>query len=299
MKTIGIDTNNYLVYEGNGTWGHAVWPTPAILPAAIVNEFSDDLSPVNNNDLQKLPFIFVDEGYDPVSRVRKGRIYEKNESQPDKWWVQPHPATPGDIKHKNKDGVLNKSLATFREFNFQPVLKQLDISMPLIVLGSNTQFTIWSVIDIETSISGETILFLKARKTIGVLPKVNYSVIDEIYHSQIKDKLARLADDIHKAGPDSVVDRSREAASAIINTWLLENGYIEKHRDLGQLVSTLRGKAKKYIAANCADTLAKFHSRTKHSEQEYQSLRYINEMDAEFSVQAIAVLLHEFGYVHE
>lgn len=297
MKTIGIDTDNYLVYEGNGTWGHALWPTPAILPAAIVDESSDDLSPVNNNNLQKLPFIFIDEGYDPVSRVRKGRIYEKNESQLSEWWVQPHPATPADIKHKNEDGVLNKSLATFREFNFQPVLNQLDISIPLIVLGSNTQFTIWSVIDVETSISGETILFLKARKTIGVLPKINYSAIDEKYHSQIKDKLARLADDIYKAGPDSIIDRSREAASAILNTWLLENDYIEKHKDLGQLVLTLRDRAKKHVVANCADTLAKFHSRTKHSEQEKLSVRHLNEIDAEYAIQTVVVLLHECGYV--
>ncbi|MCK5662333.1 MAG: hypothetical protein KAI17_02555, partial [Thiotrichaceae bacterium] len=254
MKTIGIDTDNYLVYEGNGTWGHALWPTPAILPAAIVSESSDELSPVNNNDLQKLPFIFMDEGYDPVSRVRKGIIYEKYESQPNDWHVQMHPAIPAEGRQLGARGVIKKSLASFQQFNFEPVLKQLGIENPLIVLGSNTQFTIWSVIDVETSISGETILFLRARKTIGVLPKVNYSTINEKYHSQIKDKLARLSSDIHKAGPDSIIDRSREAASAIVNTYLLENGHIEKHRDLGQLVSTLRDKAKKHVAANCADT---------------------------------------------
>ncbi len=297
MKMIGIESDTYLVYEGNSMWGYAVWPTPELIPASIVEEAEVNLSPKYNGNLQELPFIFIDDGYDPTSRIRKGRIYEKHESQPNEWWVQPHPATPGDIKQTNNNGVLSKYLATFREFNFQPVIKQLDISVPLIALGSNTQFTIWSVIDIETSISGETILFLKARKTIGALPKVNYSAIGEKHRNQIKDKLTRLADDIYKAGPDSIIDRSREAASAIINTWLLENDYIKKHRDLGQLVSTLRDVPKKHVVANCADTLAKLHSRTKYSEQEHQTLRRINEADAEFSVQAVTVILQECGYV--
>ena len=298
MKTIGIDTNNYLVYEGNGTYGHAVWPTPAILPAAIVDESSDDLSPEYNN-IQKLPFIFIDEGYDPVSRVRKGKIYEKYDSQPNDWYVQMHPAIPAEVRQLGAKGVIKKSLVSFRQFNFESVLKQLGVEHPLVILGSNTQFTIWSVINVETSISGETILFLKARKTIGVLPKIDYSAINGNYHNQLKDKLERLASDIHQAGPDSIVDRSREAASVIINTFLLEHEHIENHRDLGQLVSVLREKAEKYVAANCADTLAKLHSRTKHSEQEKRSVRRLNEIDAEYAIQTVVVLLHECGYVRD
>ena len=293
MKTIGVESDTYLVYEGNGMWGHAIWPTPELIPACIVDEEEVDLSPKYNNDLQKLPFVFIDEGYDPTSRIRKGRIYEKQDSQPNLWHVHPHPATPNDSRHAGRDGVLTKSLATFREFNLQPVLNELKIYIPLIILGSNTQFTIWSVIDVETSISGETILFLKARKTIGAIPKINYASINEKYRKQIKDKIDLLSDDIYKAGPDSLVDRAREAASAIINVYLLSNEYIDKSDDLGKLVNPLENKAKKYIVANCADTLAKLHSRTKHVEQDNKGLRPVNESDAELAIQLIATILYE------
>lgn len=297
MKTIGIDANNYLVYEGNGTWGHAVWPTPELIPTTIIDGSSDDLSPKNNNDLLLLPFVFIDEGYDPTSRVRKGRIYEKYEMQPNPWHVYPHPAIPDDVRYTNENGVVQKSLATFREFNFHPTLNKLEIDDPLVILGSITQFTVWSVIDIETSISGETILFLKARKTLGVIPKLNYSVIDEQYHEQIKNKLNLLTDDVYKAGSDSIVDRAREAASSIINAFLLEHAHIEKHKDLGQLVKPLQEKAEKHIAANCADTLAKLHSRTKHVEQENKSLRHVSESDAEYAVQSVVTILNEFRWL--
>lgn len=72
MKAIGIDQDLYLVYEGQRGWGQAVWPVPTLLAAAIIDESSKELTPAPN-DLQRSPFIFVDEGYDPASRVRKGR----------------------------------------------------------------------------------------------------------------------------------------------------------------------------------------------------------------------------------
>lgn len=296
MKIIGIDSDSYLVYEGNSTWGHAVWPTPEVIPADIVEESSDDLSPTNNNDLLMIPFIFIDEGYDPSSRIRKGRIFEKTESRPEQWHVQMHPAIPGESRQLNAKGVIAKQLVSFRQFNFHPKLKRMGVDQPLITLGSNTQFTIWSVIDIETSISGETILFLKARKTIGVLPKVNYEAIDSKFHPQIKDKLGRLTDDIYKAGPDSIVDRSREAACAIVNAYMLKQGYIEKDKDLGQLARPLREKAEKRIASNCVESLALLHSRTKHAEQQNKSLRYVTEADAEYAVQSVAIVIAELGW---
>jgi len=299
MKTIGIDSDSYLVYEGNTMYGYGLFPTPTLLPADILNELEDELAPEKNNDLQRLPFVFIDDGYDPTSRVRKGRIYERWDSQPQQWHVHMHPAVPGESRQVTGSGYIKKSLITFREFNFLPTLKHLGIENPLVVLGSNDQFTIWTVIDVETSISGETILFLKARKTIGVLPKVNYEAIDSKYHSQIKDKLGRLADDIYKAGPDSIVDRSREAASAIVNAYMLEKSLIEKDRDLGQLAKPLKEKAEKRIASNCVESLALLHSRTKHAEQQNKALRHVTEADAEYAVQSVSVLLHELGYVYE
>ena len=298
MKTIGLDTDNYLVYEGNGTWGHAVWPTPELIPATIVDESSDDLTPKNNNDLLRLPFVFIDDGYDPTSRIRKGRIYEKYDSQPNDWHVHPHPATPDDIRHKNRNGVLKKSLATFKEFNFQPILKKLGITDPIIVLGSNAQFTVWTVIDVETSISGETILFLKARKTIGALPKVDYSLIDKKYHKQIKEKLNILSDDIHKAGPESVVDCCREAVTAIISIYLQLQGH-KPGDDLGELIQEMKKrKPELRIANDLADVIARYHSRRKHVVQEKFNPRRINEQDAELAIQSVGIILCDLGWAN-
>jgi len=289
--------DNYLVYECNNSWGYASWPTPQTIPAGIVDESEQNLTPKNHNDLSILPFLFIDDGYDPTSRVRKGKIYEREESQPKQCFVQPHPAIPSERAKINADGFIEKYLATFRKFDYRTKVKQLDINDPIIVLSSNTQFTIWSVIDVETSIAGETILYLKSRKTIGLLPKVDFSKFDEDQRDQVKEKLGLLSDDVYKAGADSIVDRAREAASALINAYLINKRHINKHKDLGQLVIPLREIAQKTIAANCAETLAKLHSRTKHVEQINRGLRAINELDAELAVNSIGMILTELGYV--
>lgn len=298
MKTIGIDKDSHLVYEGSTFWGHGFWPAPLLLPTAIIDESADDFTPPNDSSGDYPPYMLLDDGYDPTSRIRRGKIYQKYQAlQPYPWHVHPHPARPGDGQQIDDQGVIKRQLVTYCEFGFRSELQRLEMERPLIVLGSSTQFTIWSVIDLEASISGETILFLKARQTIGALPRVDYFKISNQHKKLIKAKLELLSEDLYRAGFDSIVDRAREAASAIVNAYLANNSPNDKQKDLGQLVIPLRDKAKKHIAANCVDTLAKLHSRTKYTEQQNKELRHNNSRDADFAVQSVSMLLREFDWV--
>lgn len=294
MKTIGIDQNNFLVYEGNGLWGHGCWPTPTILPAHVLS-FADRIDLPYRTDLLTQPYIFIDEGYDPSSRVRKGRIYEKLEGQPNQWHVSPHPANNVSVPGYNRPEPV--SLATFREFNFFAKIQKECIENPHIILGTVNHYTIWSIVDVETAISGETILFIKSRKVIGALPRINYeSITNGNDRKAIEEKIRLLSLDISHAAPDSVVDRCREAASAIINAFLISNNILDKASDLGQLERPLREKGNFHVAANLAAVLAKFHSRTKHVEQANRQTRFVTEQDAEFSIQALGVIVVELGW---
>lgn len=119
MKTIGIDEDNFLVYEGNNHWGHGVWPTPVILPMSITDESRKDLSPAHSTGLSYFPYIFIDDGYDPTSRVRRGRVYEKHNQQPYQWHVYDHPALDRKTKIPDpREDVLPKSLYTFQQCYF-------------------------------------------------------------------------------------------------------------------------------------------------------------------------------------
>ena len=232
----------------------------------------------------------ADESYDPVSRIRKGRIFLNNGNQPLHWKHIRHPL------HNNALNDLGASLCTFSEFNFYSILESKGIINPYIVLGTGNHSTIWTIVDAEGSISGEVVLFLKARKVIGALPKVDYSlIISAKDRSQIEEKLELLYKDLVSAVPDSVVDRCREAACAAGNTYLIQSGVTEKATDLGKVASNLT-VAGKQVAANQAATLATLHSRTKTIEQSNRGIRKVNELDAEFAVHSLGLILIELGF---
>ncbi|MEW8049460.1 MAG: hypothetical protein AB2809_03690, partial [Candidatus Thiodiazotropha sp.] len=85
-------------------------------------------------------------------------------------------------------------------------------------------------------------------------------------------------------------------ASAVLNAYLLENEYLSKGKDLGQLLTTVRESAEKYVVADLAGVLAKLHSRTKHTEKSARGTRSVSEQDAELAVQALGVILIEIEW---
>ena len=299
MKAIGIDQDLYLVYEGQRGWGQAVWPVPTLLAASIIDESCKELTPAPS-ELQRAPFIFVDEGYDPVSRVRKGRLFMKPNSPLEEWYLSPHPAVPGEqTKADLRKGLINKQLVTFWEFNWTPILTQLEIERPLVLLGNTNQYTIWSVIAVEASFSGEAIVYLKARKTLGALPRIKYDLIPESSREQVRAKIDYLATEINVAGPESIVDAVREAMTSILSAYAQQAGLAAAGLDLGKLANSLAQapeQERKGIVINLAKTVALLHSRRKNSEQERRDIRPITEQDAELAIQSVATVVCDIGW---
>lgn len=67
---IGIDDNRFVMYEGQNTYGHAVWPQPLISRAKVIDSESDWKSPPHDNDRQCL--VFREDTFDPLTRIRRG-----------------------------------------------------------------------------------------------------------------------------------------------------------------------------------------------------------------------------------
>lgn len=299
MKAIGIDQDRYLLYEGQLGWGQAIWPQPTLLAASVVDESSEELAPAPN-DLLFAPFVFIDEGYDPVSRVRRGRLFEKPDTPKQEWHLYPHPAVPGEqAQAALRNGQLTKWLATFWEFRWAPKMKQLGIERPLILLGTKDQFTVWSVIAVEASISGEAIVYLKGRKTFGALPRILYEHIQEEFRDQVRKKIEYLAAEINVAGPESVVDAVREAMTAVLSAYAQQNGLAKEGRDIGDLANAFANHPdykQKDVVINLAKTAGRLHSRRKNAVQEKLKTREIVEQDAELAIQCIGTVLCDLGW---
>lgn len=301
MISIGIDPNNMVVYEGSGMLGRAILPVPVISAAVIASSSVTTIPSPGTTESLEIPLIFREDSFDSVTRVRRGRFYERNTSQPVNWLVYSHPELASESKHRDYHGTISKSLVTFHSC---PVsLRYFDQieGQPLVVIGNESRVTIWTVVSTEITLSREEIVLLRQRSTFGALPEIYWGKVPEQGREQVRNTMGILSADLFSAGPESVIDRARDAGSAILSTYLVDRKLATGKEDIGNLVSILAKQPRSdrpNICLNGADILAILHPRAKPSEQAKRPLRAVREQDAELAVQLVGTMLCDLGWAN-
>ena len=136
MPWIAVDTDLGLLYEGGIGYGRQVVPTPSTAPAFITPEhrFTAKLPPSYN--LAQADFLFREDSFDPVSRIRRGRPYFAAPARPAPWLVA-HPSGVNDTR----------SVYPFQPLHVPQRLDEIRKlgDQPLIVIGTDASFTIWTI----------------------------------------------------------------------------------------------------------------------------------------------------------
>lgn len=289
MINIGIDKDQGLVYEGDSDLGRPVWPAPVITPAKFVLS-GEEIKAEDSSHI--FGYRFREDSFEAISRIRRGRFYCADQSQPRQWRVTRHPSMPFDYITPDVHG-FNKRLETFYGSSiWHKYIKDQKI-LPQVLLGVDDRFTIWSIVNIEAISTGEDLVTLKSRNSFGILPQLKSSEIHEAYKAKINETLERFSDEAHKASPVSVIDRGRDAITYVLLAYFNLNGH--NAQDLGKLVKKLE-EEKLAVAANAANLVARLHARAKPSEQEKRELRPIREQDAELVIQCVGTVLCELGF---
>jgi len=290
---IGIDRDSEMVFEGNSYYGaHVVWPSPMLTPAKFISASDNQVQPARYDTYTD--YLFREDTFDPVTRVRRGRFYKSNQTQPERWTVMISPPISASGLLQDKSAFTYFSCPKSEMPAFDDEIQQL------VVLGTSDAFSLWSVIDRELIFTREVVVTLKARQTLGALPEINWGLVPDS-SGLVKEKLDSLVDDVYRAGSESVVDRAREAATAIISSYLQSVGVTEASgKDLGALTDLLdkrNGKHVQRILRCAAEIPQRLHSRAKHAEQEMRDyMRPIRKQDAELAVQCIGVMLCDLGW---
>ncbi len=290
MVNIGIERYQGLVYEGDLTYGRPVWPTPVITPAKFVFPTEEEMKAHTSSDV--FGYRFREDSFDPVSRIRRGRFYCADNGQPRQWRVSHHPGSPWDSIAPDIHGH-NKQLDTF---NRTPVWHKYisdNKKPPLVLLGVDDRFTTWTIVSFEAISTGEDLITLKARSSLGILPQIKNGEVPVNFQAKLNETLDTFTDEVHRSSPVSVIDRARDAAThALLAYFDLRGSDVQ---DLGKLIKKLDDK-KMIIAANAANIIARLHARAKPSEQEKRELHAIREQDAELAIQCVGTLLCEIGF---
>lgn len=286
MSVLGINSRG-MVFEGDSEYGaHLIWPQPVMTLARFAKESDTTLNPASNSDMGH--HYFREDYFDPVSRIRRGRFYQATGAM-NGWKVIPPTAVylPGTLEN----GLLHETITGYRPYRLTVASTE---SPELAVLGSALAFSVWTVVGIEAISSGEELVTLKARQSLGVLPEIYWSKVPAEHLHKVREAIEKLADDYRRAGPESVIDRAREAATAILSAYLQHVGDASANgKDLGDLVKKLVAKPNEgRILACAAEIPQRLHSRGKNSEKEKRdNLRPIREQDAELAIQCVGVML--------
>jgi len=299
-KKIGVDSRAGLIIEEAFPLSYLLWPTPKLLSAKFCDESGNDV--VNHQLNVECPYYFMEDNFDHVSRIRQGRFYSAVGRTGQTWRVQPHPYV--SIPYHNIEAatgvLLMGSLSEYTSWELTCELDQYQLSNLIIRLGNEKAATLWQVIHLETGFTGEQLVTLKARQSFGALPEVNWNRVPEAAGHAVRERMDGLEDEYHRAGVESVVDRAREAATAILSAFLQSEGKEEaKGKDLGDLTKLLEkhsGQQGRKIITSAAWITARLHARGKHAEQEARGVRELREQDAQLAVQCVGVILCDLGW---
>lgn len=298
---IAIDTNKRLFYEGSGNWGHGIWPAPVISLATVLTpEVDISALPTATSDLGHANLVFREDAFDPVTRIRRGRFYIRPNVQPQEWHVQTHPAFKEEVGTKDHQGNLIKHLYGFYPWSAFTELKP-ERADRLIALGTRGAFTLWNVLGIERIVTGEDMVTLRARSVLGVLPEIRPDLVPDAGRGKVMQSIDKVVESVYRAGPESVIDRCRDAAQASLGAWMADRFSDDGIRsiDLGDQIKSLEKRDSEIlpviIIAVCK-AIARLHARCKPNEQVRREGRLPEEGDAESSVAMLGLLLRELGW---
>lgn len=290
---IGVDKDRNFVYEGSANWGHAIWPSPTLTPAKITFDTSGLIVAEAKRDPIMGGCLFREDSFDPVARIRRGRFYIASGHQPTQWFVQIHPAVPGESREVGEGGVIQKRLDTYYGNPIQNLIPKDQSGQPLVILGFQNRFTIWTIINIEAISTGEDLVTLKARTGLGILPQINEKKILKKYQPAVREALEHFADEVYRSAPISVIDRARDAVSQILLAKYKATPADAK--DLGHLIKRLESDGL-VIAEAAAKIISRLHARAKPVEKTKRKMRPIREQDAELAIQCVGTVLCELGW---
>jgi hypothetical protein len=300
MSRLGIQRTTGLVYEGRSDPTFPAWPTPVVSQATLIEQPSDLQKLPNSLDSDPFSWMFRESSFDPVSRVRRGLLFQK---MGDMGWegvrVEGHPASSTDqLVMLNEGPLLRKELSVYSECSALLNTPRKGEGMRL-AIGSRDGYSLWKILQTERTVNLDVLVTLRAESVFGILPALHKSKISPIDLPKVESALARVVDAAYRELPTSVVDQCRNAVCVVVTHWakIPEEEQTNPHPDLGHLIKIIKAQYPQNNALHSAlDVVNRLHPRGKDNEVERLMLRTVHDGDAELAVHAVAFVLREIGW---
>ena len=299
MGRLGFDRLSGLIYEGREGPTQPVWPTPSLIQATLVSGPFKASDVPGSFDSSPHGWMYVDSSFDPTSRIRRGRLFQKfGAASWESVHVEAHPALHSDmIKAANNGWRVSKELSVFIECTDLIQMPNQGQGLQL-ALGQRDSHSVWRILQTERLATGDVMLTLRAESAFGIIPALDKSKIHPDSLRAVEAALERVVNSAYKELPQSVVDHCRNAAVIIVSRFLQSVDPVEVpvERDLGFWINEVRrvfGDKDMIPLRASLEVINRLHPRVKDNEVYKLGLRIPTDSDAEYAVHAIGFILRE------
>ncbi|MBA4341659.1 MAG: hypothetical protein C0423_05840 [Methylibium sp.] len=291
---IGFEEDTGHIYEGAGRPEYAVVPPPLLTQAKLIESEVDAANLPRGISMDALRWLFREDSFDPVTRVRRGRLYQPFPAgQPDECLTRGHPSMQF-ANHRQGESMTKR---LHHHWPCQELLgKPRGGQGMTLALGRDRAWSMWRIVQVEQVVGDDVLVTLKALSSFGVLPEARLDSLLEEHRQPVQRALDRVLDSAFRETAISVIDQCRNALMVLLGRWLASQSLDSKvvELDLGKLVRRIREAPYELnAAAGVAEAVAKLHPRGKANEQETRGLRLAQEEDAELSVHAVGFVMRE------
>lgn len=303
MSRLGIEQQNGLVYEGTDNPSHLTVPTPIISQCALIEAPSDLDSLPHGIMSDPFRWIFREDSFDPVSRVRRGRLFQSFEKVSRvSSFVEAHPNLLSDSRRRTEDGRVQKDLNVF--IHCTEVLGRPNRGEGLqLAIGNAQAHSLWRILQTEQTVSQDVLVTLRAESAFGVLPALEMDKIPEENRQPVSDAYDRVMQVAYRDSPTSVVDQCRNLCAVVSARWLyaLTGSRAILEEDLGGCITAVKkhfGEKEQRLIRAALETVNLLHPRGKDNERERYDLREVSKEDAELALHATGFVITELGWGH-
>jgi hypothetical protein len=291
---LGIETQTGLIYAGSnvGLLMPAI-PIPMVTQARLIREPKD----WSNAPTGPISWALREDTFDPVTRTRRGRLYETDTTfpQPSTHRVVPHLYEDPFGRQEGAGGRTAKQLLVYKSCRSLLAEKHQGLGLTL-ALGDATAASAWRIIQAEIDATGCLMVTLKSLSAFGILPELDIAKVPSDLQKPAAQAFERVLNSAFRESPISVIDHCRNAMALFLSAWLIG----QKHdrsilaADLGKVAETVGQPPYKREALSwAAKIVARLHSRGKDNEMLSKGLRAPVDEDAKLALEALGFVLRE------
>ena len=301
MSRLGIERQNGLIYEGKENPSHLVMPTPMVSQCALIESPTDLANLPRGMDSDPFRWVFREDWFDPVSRVRRGRLFQSFSNV--SWepiTVDAHPFSSSDFAVGRNDGRVAKQMSVF--IHCTQLLNRQGRGEGLqLAIGSVGAYSLWRILQTELTVNQDVVVTLRAESPFGVLPSLDLAKVPDDSRKAVTDAYDRVMNVAYRESPTSVVDQCRNLGAVLGDRWLfhLTGNKKKLEHDLGPCITAIRehfGEQNYRLLRAALETINLLHPRGKENERERYGLREVSNEDAELALHAAGFVIREIGW---